>query len=569
MHNFLITNNQLSPKKVNLWLMLSLTLGAIYGLLALQQAFSAPYIIQDDARQHVFWMLRFVDPDLFPHDLIADYFQSVAPAGYSFLYKIAAMIGINPVIFSKIVPIFIGLICTYYLFNLSLAILPIPLTGFIATLLLNQSMWMKDDIASGTPRAFVYPIFIAFLFYLVKNSILGTAISMALLGLFYPQYVLVASAILVLRLFLWENGKIKLNYNHFKLVIIGLIVAFLILLPYSLSSSVFGPSITKAEAQQLPEFLPGGRGTFFHYNAINYWFTGKRSGMFPTSLFTPVTLCAGLILPILLLGRSKIPVAAKITNKIWILPQLFIGSVSIFFLAHAVLFKLHLPSRYTGLSFRIIIALMAAFALTFVIDLANQLVQKYHAKKIVYFITLTVITIPLICYPSFVEKFPSVGYQRGRVPELYQFLQQQPKNSMIASLSEEANHLPSFAQRSILIGREYGIPYQRGYYRQFRQRINDLIQAQYSQDPIIIKQFIAKYGINLWLLDSNDLTSKYLENYGWLAQFDGVKEAIERLKKGQTAALTPTIPKCKIWENPGLILLDTKCVEKQLSNKSN
>ncbi|MGJ3254530.1 MAG: hypothetical protein ACFE0J_25860, partial [Elainellaceae cyanobacterium] len=63
------------------WFCLSLTFAAIYSLLALQQAFSADYVVQDDARQHVFWMQRFLNPDLFPDDLIADYFQSVAPAG--------------------------------------------------------------------------------------------------------------------------------------------------------------------------------------------------------------------------------------------------------------------------------------------------------------------------------------------------------------------------------------------------------------------------------------------------------------------------------------------------------
>ena len=52
--------------------------------------------MQDDARQHVFWMQRFIDSELFPHDLIADYFQSVAPTGYTTLYRIAAALGSIP-----------------------------------------------------------------------------------------------------------------------------------------------------------------------------------------------------------------------------------------------------------------------------------------------------------------------------------------------------------------------------------------------------------------------------------------------------------------------------------------
>jgi hypothetical protein len=34
----------------------------------------------------------------------------------------------------------------------------------------------------------------------------------------------------------------------------------------------------------------------------------------------------------------------------------------------------------------------------------------------------------------------------------------QPQDIRIASLAEEANNIPTFAQRSILVGREYAIP---------------------------------------------------------------------------------------------------------------
>jgi hypothetical protein len=61
--------------------------------------------VQDDAQQHVFWMRRFIDPQLFPNDLIADYFQSVAQPGYKAIYQLAAAIGIDPMVFNKLLPI--------------------------------------------------------------------------------------------------------------------------------------------------------------------------------------------------------------------------------------------------------------------------------------------------------------------------------------------------------------------------------------------------------------------------------------------------------------------------------
>jgi hypothetical protein len=70
------TANKSSPQMV-FWLSLSLTFAVIYSILALKRAFSGEYVVQDDARQHVFWMRRFLDADLFPNDLIANYFQSM------------------------------------------------------------------------------------------------------------------------------------------------------------------------------------------------------------------------------------------------------------------------------------------------------------------------------------------------------------------------------------------------------------------------------------------------------------------------------------------------------------
>lgn len=175
-----------SKSQVMFWLSLSLTFAFIYSLLGLREAFSGEYVVQDDARQHVFWMQRFLDPQLFPNDLIANYFQSVAPAGYTAIYQVMAGLGINPWLLNKLLPPVLGLITTGYCFGVCLKLLPLPAAGFIATLLLNQSLWMKDDLVSATPRAFVYPLFLAFLYYLLRRSLLLMCVAIALLGLFYP-----------------------------------------------------------------------------------------------------------------------------------------------------------------------------------------------------------------------------------------------------------------------------------------------------------------------------------------------------------------------------------------------
>ena len=80
-----------------LWVGLSVLVCLYYGLISAHYGLSQDYIVQDDARQHVVWLQRFIDPELFPNDLIADYFMSLAPMGYKTVYWLTAKVGIEPI----------------------------------------------------------------------------------------------------------------------------------------------------------------------------------------------------------------------------------------------------------------------------------------------------------------------------------------------------------------------------------------------------------------------------------------------------------------------------------------
>ncbi|WP_333192244.1 hypothetical protein [Microcoleus sp. Pol7_A1] len=573
LHKFLTaTVDEKSRSHTIFWLTLSLTFAAVYAILGLKQVFSAEYMVQDDARQHVFWMMRFVDPELFPNDFIANYFQSVAPAGYSTLYTLAATVGIHPLFLHKILPLFLGLISTYYCFGLCLEMLPVPMTGFIASLLLNQHMWMTDDLASTTPRAFIYPIFLAFLYYLSRSSLLPCLGAIALIGLFYPPYALVAAGILVLRLLCWKNGGLRLSGDrtNYLFCTTGLGVIFLVMLPYALDNSEFGPTYTAAEAKQMGEFAPDGRNAFFRPNPVDYWLTGRGSGMFPKSLFTPVTHCVGLLFPLLLFWRSAFPLANQIQSKIWLLLHLFLASLAMFFAAHATIFKLYQPGRYTAYSLRFIIVLITAIVLTLIIDGVGSWASKtatiFHLKNLVALITTATIAIAVVLYPCLVKKFPTVGYAEGKMPGLYKFFQQQPKDILIASIAAETDTLPTFSQRSVWVAKEYAVPYQKGYYSRFRQRVSDLIRAQYTPDRAVLQNFINQYGVDFWMLDRNALTLDYVEDYGWIDDFDATPQAMLSLKQGKIPALASAMTSCAVFQNEILVVLDASCIVKLTGN---
>ncbi|MGL5081764.1 MAG: hypothetical protein ACRC8A_09785 [Microcoleaceae cyanobacterium] len=564
----------------------------ICGIWAFTKAFQTDYVIQDDARSHVVWMLRFVDPELFPRDFIINYFQSVAPLGYRTLYQGLELFGIHPFLANKLLPTILGLISTGYCFGVCWQIFPVPMAGFLATFLLNQNLWLKDDLITATPRAFFYPLFLAFLYYLLRQSWRGVGLTITLLGLFYPQGVLLGMAVLSLQVFkvcfrnktslyLKEFSKIKVanlfrtrfpittvNRSQLKplfwTLLVGLGAGSLVLLPYSLNSSEFGSVITLAEAKNLPEFYPGGRAAFFTDKPWDFWLTGDRSGLLPQEWFlksVPLQVCAGLLLPILLQYPTQFPLIKNVTGKIVLLPEVILCSIGLFFLAHAFLFKLHHPSRYSHHSLRIIAAISGGIAITI---LLNFLYRKLHWKTTnfpVKFI-LSLVLFLLLCYPALLNHFPTTNYVVGRFPLLYEFFARQPKETLIASISTEANNLPAFSQRSILVGSEYALPYHQKYYREIQQRAQALIAAQYSSNLETVQQFIKTYNVNFWLLESKTFTPEYLNKSDFLQKFspEVIPQVEKNLIQGVQPILATLTDSCTILQVENLIVLDTNCI---------
>lgn len=572
-----------------LWLGLSLAFAAYYGLLGLHNAFRPGYVVQDDARSYVFWMQRWLDPALFPGDLIADYFQSIAPPGYAALYHFMAVLGIEPLLFSKLLPIALGIIASFYCFRLCLEIFPVPLAGFIATLLLNQSCWFKDDLASGAPRGFVYPLFLAFLYYLLRSSWCWVCLVNVLQGLIYPPLIFISTALLAWRLPLWETAKQafdwrrkrpRLKRNHgqqtgYRLLAIGLGVVSL--LPYAIASSQFGPVVTGAEARLMPELWEGGRHPFFNTNPWWFWLVGQHSGILPA--FLPPLIWLGLLLPFLLRHPARFPLVKQVQPQIAVLSQTIGVSYGLFFAAHALLLKLFFPTRYTQHSLRIVMALAAGIGITVLLDAALRrradLAQASlrqtgssdpQARSLLkqggLWTAIGLFSLALLISPSFFEHFPKTNYRITGDGSLYEFLQEQPPDSLIASLGTQADYIPTFAHRPVLVAREYALPFHRGYYDQIRQRTAALIEAQYSQDLGRSQELIRRYGIRFWLLNRDSFQPDYLKTDQriWLKSFQpAYDQALASLAQGRPALASLT-RRCAVFRQEDAIVLSADCI---------
>lgn len=548
-------------------------MAALYALLVLQDAFRTPYTVQDDARQHVFWMRRFLDPTLFPNDLIADYFESVAPWGYTQLYRLLAIAGLDPLVVNKLLPPVLGLTATAYGFGVTLQLFPVPFAGFLAAVMLNQVFWSHDDITSGTPRAFMVPLFLAFLYYLLRRNLWGVVAAIALEGLFYPQYVFVFAGIVLLQLVSWEavaagGRRFQVSTKRSDLVFCGtgLLIAVVVLLPYALSNNPYGPVLTVAEAKTIPEFFTEGRGRFFLADPWLFWLSGNRSGVFPT--FKPPLMGMAIALPWLWRYPARFPLVQQ-TRNLGLLLRIVAVAFGLFFAAHALLFRLHLPSRYTGYTLRFVLVFAAAIALTVLLDAGLRWLAvagsgrstPHWLRQFTVGGLAAIVAAALLLYPRYIGDFPADEYRDGRSPLLYEFFAQQPKDILIASLLDEADFLPTFSNRSILFGREYAIPYHKAYGAAIRQRANDLIRAQYTTNPADLDRFLQTYRVDFWLISRNAFRPAALKGLNLRQYPNAVAAAQAQLQQG-TPVLATVINQCTDFQAGALLVLNADCIQR-------
>jgi hypothetical protein len=547
-----------SKRSGSLWFGLSFVLPLYYGIISLICAFSHPYLIQDDARQHIFWMHRFVDPSLFPNDIIADYFQTINPVGYGAFYHVMAQLGIEPLLLAKLVPIALGLIASAYCFGVVMQIFPVPFAAFITTLILNQGLWMRDEIITGTSRAFLYPLFLAFIYYLLKRSPIPCIISLVLQALFYPPLALVEAGALLMRLVRWQNIKPYLSRQRqdYWLAGMGAGLTIAIILVFFPKLGDLGPMINAAQMLAMPEFGAGGRLGYFNQDFWQTWVSGD-SAILPR--FVPPIILLSVLFPVF---KKRSPLSPLISSKITDLRDLLFASLVLFLLAHILLPRLYFPSRFTGHSFWFVMVILAGMGITLGLE---KLSRSRRGGNVAIALTslflLASLLIPLV--PSLFLKGQSQVI--GGAPKVYQFFAQQPKDILIASLAEEVDNIPSFSKRSILVSKEYALPFHRGYYQEIRQRAIDLINAQYSPSLQTLQDFVKKYQIDYFMIDRNAFTAPaILNNPGlknWLMQFQpATNDAIARLTQQELLAITSVIKPCTVLKANQLVVLEAQCI---------
>ncbi len=347
----------------------------------------------------------------------------------------------------------------------------------------------------------------------MRSSIIGVLAAIALEAAFFPPAALLSLGVLAWSCLRWERGPRLVRESRAYLVAAAAFgVTLLCLWPYLRSAGVFGPLVTFTEARSMPEFGPEGRVPVFLLTWWGYW-VGGNAGIHNLPTRPPWFLLA-LLWPLLRLWPARFPFLKPIPRGAPPIPQIIGAALLLFASAHVLLFRLYLPNRYTQATTRVLLTLLAGGVILALLDAA--LLRRARAPNDqgtfhgpVILSGVAAVLMLLLAYPLLIPTFPTNSYIQGTAPDLYRFFASQPATIRIASVADEANNLPTFTRRSIVVGAECAVPFHPTYYLPLRERGLQIARAQYSDDPVTVRQCVRDQQIDFWLLDRKAFTPRY------------------------------------------------------------
>ncbi len=471
----------------------------------------APMWLRDDlyggdASQHAWWLYRFADPQLFPNDLAAKFMSMpiYSPPGYQAIFRITAGL-IDPQHLSETLAILLALLSAYLCYRIGKLIG--GWVGAVTALLAFALLPIIELHEGGFPRSFGLPIVLgAMLAIRLRKWWLFGLVCLASSIVYPPVFLNIAPVGLIIFIiglvksyFHPERDMLTLPKTIWPTVLgifLGLVAMLNIARVYlkPLPPEV-GSFYTYKEAKQMPEWSKEGRNAFFR-GPTAFYYHGPTSGIgLPRDyLFLALTCLA------LTLARNHRIIIAEV----W---ALLLFSVLMWGLAHLLLFKLYLPSRYTTYS-------LPTFAIFWAAGLGGQIFHDFRrviARR--YYIPASMI-IGIVCIPMGVIAINSgfTQYLSGsqwKAPagfeEAISKIKEMPKDVLIAAHPVDANAIPMRSRHSVLVNGESSIAYHRVYYAEMQKRLYSSFAMFYATDWRVVDALADQYGVSVFLVNQNRL----------------------------------------------------------------
>ncbi|WP_243362317.1 hypothetical protein [Fundidesulfovibrio terrae] len=530
------------------WLVALAASAAVF-CLAHWKSLASPLVINDDLRQQIFWMQRWLDPALYPPDLLNAYSEAYVPWGVKFLYWCGSWF-MNPLQFSKVVTG--ALYCAQCLLLMGLGR---RLGGRDAGWAALAAGWLMpfflDNMAGGLSRAFASPLLAAFALAWLLGSGTWLGRVLAAQALFIP-YIFLPCALAVTAQKAWSHVKgrpgVWLNTRRHWIVLVASAAAVLAFTQvYAMKG--FGPLVSLAETAGRPEFGPKGRldlaplpNPFLDF----VYFPFEGIGLFKELTLIPGILSLCLLAWPLWKGAGQLPwreLARRAKPLAWIG-----GSFLLFYvMARARAFALFVPDRYVQYPINLFYALLLSACLR----------AAWRARRAWTGKGATVALLAVLAVAGGVRLMGVGLYDLRPDKALYDGVEAAtPKDALVAGHPDLMDNVQTFAKRNGFVNTELAQPWSVGYWNQIRPRLDGLFAAYYAEDAADVAAFAKHFGVDFLLVDESHFTREFLTRDPFFEPFG---QAIRDMTRDRTHfAVLDQSRFARIPLRPGAFLIDLR-----------
>ncbi|MYL82305.1 hypothetical protein GTA51_04030 [Desulfovibrio aerotolerans] len=498
-------------RRFDWWLVACISLG-VYAL-AHRLGLASPFVINDDARQQLFWMARWLDPALYPPDLLSDYAAAYVPAGVKALYFVAVKgFGLEPLFVSKLVAGALFVLLALALFGLGVA-LEGPTLGWFAAAMAWLMPYFLKNISGGLSRAFAGPLLALFVLAWMRRCGRGMAWVLLLEAVTIPYIAILCAGCACLdavmaRLTDRPAAPFPARSSHGLALLAA--AAMVIGQNVTLAAKGFGPLVGRAALAAGPEFSAAGRLELYPlpnpFFDLFYW-PLESIGLFLEWGLFPGIVSLAVLAPVLWYGARSTP-WPQLAAKVRPLAMLLAGSLALYVLARAIALVLFVPDRYICYTINLCYALVLAVCLRHA--LAPLLTRRWAGAALV-----------LLAAGLGVWRLTNVGlYDYRADAPLYAAVAALPADALVAGNPKDMDNVLTFGRRNVLASYELAHAWSVGLWKSMLPRLAHQAEAYYAKDATVVREFAKAYGVGWIVVREADFEPAAIARGPLFAPFD-------------------------------------------------
>lgn len=447
-----------------------------------------------DAAQHTFWLYRYADPSLLPHDPAAAYFAlpSSAPWGYRGLYALLAPRVDVLTAAEWLAPLlFLASCALAWSIGRRVAATGYEELGGLAGV--AAVGWLVAQYADAmTPlalqRTFALPITLLFLWAAIARRWAWIGASWLLAALIYPVVIVVLGLAGVLVLALELRDRRRLPSATVWNGLAGCAALAIVIASAAIPPDV-GPTVGR-EALAMPEFGLDGRLRLHGHTFSGTWLRNQLLGV-GWSAASLLAIAAAVAATFIRPRVARIPRAA------WVL----LGTgVATWTAAHLTLFALYLPNRHVRWAIAAFAVVAVAAGGTAVLAAVARRWRGESAPSLPIAAAAVAGALAVVVAsfaPGTVRAWSAPS--NADLERAYEYIARLPRSTLVAAHPDVADFVPLRAHRSVLASTETSLPFMQGYYRAQVPRLEASLRAAYATSWAELDAVLEPWGADVVL----------------------------------------------------------------------